>query len=480
MPKTITIHREKAVGAAIDKCVHFGFCTAVCPTYVLDAEENDSPRGRIALAKEMLAAGGKPKAETILHLDRCLSCLSCETTCAANVPYREIIDGAREYIEASGARPWTQRVFRTVLAKTLTTPGLLSMANSLARLMPKSMANMPGPVGALAALSRAPAVAALRTREDGELSGAARQGPADGKAHGAMARAGAPAADETGTNPPKTARRVGLLNGCVQSVLGGEINAAALRLLARAGISVIELDKGQCCGALELHMGKRSAGARKSAGLVREVSRMLAVGEIEAVVTTTSGCNSVIQHFDEVLADNPELRAEAERVKAATHDICIFALELDLPATGAANGARVSYHDACSMTHGLKLTRQPRQLFKQLSFDQRNIAEAHLCCGSAGVYNILQPEISARLGKRKADNASIGDPDVIAAGNLGCLVQISRFTPVPVAHTVQLLDWATGGPPPRGLEGFQPRALPEPEPAFEAAAPAQESEEAFW
>jgi len=468
MPKTITIHREQAVGAAIDKCVHFGFCTAVCPTYVLDAEENDSPRGRIALAKEMLAAGGKPKAATILHLDRCLSCLSCETTCAANVPYREIIDGAREYIEASGARPWTQQAFRTMLAKTLTTPRLLSMANGLARLMPRSMANLPGPIGALAALSTAPAVAALRAREGWE-SAAPLAAEIGGSSTGASK-----------TGEANSIRRVGLLNGCVQSVLGGEINAAALRLLERAGIAVVELDKGQCCGALELHMGKRRSGAKKSADLVREVSRLLSTGEIEAIVTTTSGCNSVIQHFDEVLADNPELSAEAAKMKAATHDIAVFALELDLPATGAADGACVSYHDACSMTHGLKLTRQPRQLFKQLNFDQRNIAEAHLCCGSAGVYNILQPDISARLGKRKADNASVGDPDVIAAGNLGCLVQISRFTPIPVAHTVQLLDWATGGPPPRGLEGFQPRPLPEPEPVFEAEAPAQESEEAFW
>lgn len=275
-------------------------------------------------------------------------------------------------------------------------------------------------------------------------------------------------------------RRVGLLNGCVQSVLGGEINAAASRLLARAGVAVVELDQGQCCGALELHMGRRQAGTQKSAALVREVARLLSSGQIEAVVTTTSGCHSVMQHIDEVLAEVPELHAEALSVKAATQDISVYAMTLGLAATGGARGARVSYHDACSMTHGLKLTRQPRQVLKQMDFDQRNIAEAHLCCGSAGVYNILQPEISARLGKRKADNASVGEPDVIAAANLGCLVQISRFTTVPVAHTVQLLDWATGGPPPRGLEDFRPRAVPEPEASFVAQDCAPAEEEAFW
>jgi len=452
MPKVIQIHRKNAVDSAVDKCVHFGFCTAVCPTYVLDNEENDSPRGRIALAKEMLA-GGKPKSKAIEHLDRCLSCLSCETTCAANVPYREIIDGAREYIELSGVRPWRDRVFRAFLAKTLTTPRLLRVASQLGKLMPRSLAMKSGPLGALASLSHAPAVSALRARHE-----------------------------EPAMPPTRlSGRRVALLNGCVQSVIGMEINAAARRLLERSGVAVVDIDESLCCGALELHMGKRKTGAERSARFVQTLARMLETKDVEAFVTTTSGCNSVVQQFDEVLSDRLDLAEQVTTVTSATHDITQYVLELDLECSGAAEGVCVSYHDACSMTHGLKLTSPPRQLFKRLNVDQRNIAEAHMCCGSAGVYNILQPEISERLGKRKAEHASAGNPDVIAAANLGCLVQISRFTSIPVAHTVQILDWVTGGPAPRGLENFEPRPMAAPvSNAQHVEAEATTTEDAFW
>jgi glycolate oxidase iron-sulfur subunit len=431
MPKTITIHRQKEALAATESCVHFGFCTAVCPTYVLDGEELDSPRGRIALARDMLASDAPPSPAAMRHLDRCLSCLSCETTCAAGVSYRDIIDGAREHIEQSRARPLPQRLLRSALARILTTPALLRPALAAGRLLRGAAGRLGGPLGALASLSAAPGLAAL-----------------------------APRGEPASAPPAHPTRRVTLLAGCAQSVLGAEINASAERLLARGGIAVVPVPGVQCCGALELHMGRRQAAARHMEQAVRSWSAALEAGHIDAIVSTTSGCGSVIKRYEELLSDRPELSAQVQRVVAATTDITQIAAGLPLAASGAAQGLAVSYHDSCSLKHGLKLERPPRRAMGALDMDVRDIAESHLCCGSAGTYNILEPAIADRLGQRKAAHASAGGPDVIAAGNMGCLVQISRFTSVPVAHTVQLLDWATGGPPPRGLEGFRPAPPP--------------------
>ena len=454
MPKIIPIHRQAQVRAAADSCVHFGFCTAVCPTYVLDGEELDSPRGRIALAREMLGSGAAPSATAIKHLDRCLSCLSCETTCAAGVSYRDVIDGAREYIERSGARPLGQRVLRSMLARVLTTPALLRPALWAGRIMRGHASRLPGPLGEMAALSAAPAIAALALRPD------------------------APARP-----PGAAARRVALLEGCAQSVLGAEINASAERLLARSGVAVEAIPGVQCCGALELHMGRHQAAARHMEQAVRAWSAALEAGRIDAIVSTTSGCTSVIKRYDALLSERPGLAPQIRRVVGAIKDISEIAQGLPLTAGGAAQGLAVAYHDACSLKHGLKLERPPRRAMQALDMEVRDIGESHMCCGSAGTYNVLEPELARRLGQRKAAHASASRPDVIAAGNMGCLVQISRFTAVPVAHTVQLLDWATGGPPPRGLENFQPR-LPEaagmPAPAEMPVSTCADSGDLLW
>ena len=427
MSKTIAVHRLDAARAAADSCVHFGFCTAVCPTYVLDGEELDSPRGRIALAREVLSGTAAPSPAAVRHLDRCLSCLSCETTCAAGVSYRDVIDGAREAIEQSGVRPLPQRLLRSALARVLTTPALLRPALAAGRLLRGAAGRLGGPLGALASLSAAPGLVALARR------------------------------DEPDPEPPANAtRRVALLDGCAQSVLGAEINASARRLLARGGVAVVPVPGVQCCGALELHMGRREAAVKHMEQAVRSWSAALEAGRIDAIVSTTSGCGSVIKRYEELLSDRPELSARVKRVVDAVTDVTQIAAGLPLAASGAAQGLAVSYHDACSLKHGLKLERPPRRALGKLGLDVRDIAESHLCCGSAGTYNILEPAIANRLGQRKAAHASAGQPDVIAAGNMGCLVQMSRFTSVPVAHTVQLLDWATGGPPPHGLEHFRP------------------------
>jgi len=443
MPKTIAIHRQDQVRAAADACVHFGFCTAVCPTYVLDGEELDSPRGRIALAREMLGSDAPPSETAVRHLDRCLSCLSCESTCAAGVSYRDIIDGARERIEQSRVRPLPQRMLRSAVARVLTSPALLRSGLAAARLLRGGALRLPGPLGAMAALSAAPALAALAPRPK------------------------APPARRAAA-----VRRVALLDGCAQSVLGAEINAAAERLLARAGVAVEPVAGVRCCGALELHMGRRRSAVRHMEQTVSRWAAALEDGRIDAIVTTTSGCASVIKRYDALLSDRPGLAARIRRVVDAVRDITEIAQELALAPTGAAQGLAASYHDACSLKHGLKLAQAPRRAMAALGIDVREIGESHLCCGSAGTYNIFEPALAQRLGQRKAAHAAAGRPDVIAAGNMGCLVQISRFTPVPVAHTVQLLDWATGGPAPRGLENFQPRAAARADFPAQAAMPA--------
>ncbi|WP_043541637.1 heterodisulfide reductase-related iron-sulfur binding cluster, partial [Achromobacter sp. RTa] len=270
----------------------------------------------------------------------------------------------------------------------------------------------------------------------------------------------APRGEPAPAPPANATRRVALLDGCAQSVLGAEINASAERLLTRAGVAVVSVPGVQCCGALELHMGRRQAAVKHMEQAVRSWATALEDGRIDAIVSTTSGCGSVIKRYEELLSDRPDLSSQVRRVVEATADITQIAAGLPLAASGAAQGLAVSYHDSCSLKHGLKLERPPRRAMGALGLDVRDIAESHLCCGSAGTYNILEPAIADRLGQRKAAHAAAGQPDVIAAGNMGCLVQISRFTPIPVAHTVQLLDWATGGPPPRGLEGFRPAPPP--------------------
>ncbi|MBV6306942.1 glycolate oxidase subunit GlcF [Candidimonas humi] len=440
-----------------DTCVHFGFCTSVCPTYVLDHEENDSPRGRIALIKDMLARGGKPTAATVMHVDRCLSCLSCVTTCAASVDYRTLVDTAREYIEQSGVRPFHERVKRKALSYVMTHPRLLGVAIRASRVTGGVGARLPGILGTLARLSGARAIGAFAVR------GQDLAAPAGSRKTG----------------------KVALLDGCVQSVMGGEINAAARRLLGRMGIEVVDNGlAGRCCGALDLHLGHRDTAQRHAAKLVDAWHALLEKGEIEAVLVTTSGCGSVIRHYRELFQDDPLRRERAARVEAACVDITQFLNTRVQELQFARLSARVAYHDSCSLKHGQKITREPREVLEHAGFVVADIAENHLCCGSAGTYNILQPEIAERLGQRKAGNIEATRPDVIAAGNMGCLVQISMYTDIPVAHTVQLLDWAAGGPPPRGMETFTPPAhtpaCTESPPPRDAASAAPETSDLLW
>ena len=415
--------------AVIRKCVHCGFCTATCPTYVLLGDELDSPRGRIYLMKDMLENERAPSAELVKHVDRCLSCFACMTTCPSGVNYMHLVDHARAYIEKRYRRPWLDRLIRGLLAATLPHPARFRLALALARLArPAAPFLMKRaalrPFGAMLALAPVSAVA---------------RAPAPAQA--APVRAGG-RAERRG--------RVVLLQGCVEPVLQPEVRAATVRLLNRLGFEVAFAPSEACCGALVRHIGREKASLEAARRNVDAWTRELEGDGVDAIVITASGCGTTIKDYGFMLAGDPAYAARAARVSALAKDVTELLAEAGLP-TSAPRPMRVAYHAACSLQHGQKVSDAPRDLLSAAGYQVLTPAEAHLCCGSAGVYNILQPEIAGRLGERKAENLARLAPDVIALGNVGCAMQIRQKLAVPVVHTVELLDWATGGPAPREL-----------------------------
>lgn len=408
----------------IRKCVHCGFCTATCPTYVLLGDELDSPRGRIYLIKDMLENDRKPSAEVVKHVDRCLSCLSCMTTCPSGVNYMHLVDHARAYIHDHYDRPWHERLLRNILAWVLPDPGRFRLALTAAKLA--------RPVAPLFArvtmLKPFAAMLALAPRNLPKL------------------------AHQRSSPVPGAKGRVALLQGCAEPVLRPEFQAAAVRLLNRSGYDVVFANGEGCCGSLVHHMGREDEGRAAARRNVDAWTREIEAGGLTAIIVTTSGCGTTIKDYGFMLRDEEAYAEKAARVSALAQDISEFLAEADLP-TGDGRGLTVAYHSACSLQHGQKVTDAPKRLLGGAGYVVRTPVEAHLCCGSAGTYNILQPEIAGQLGDRKAANLARLDADVIATGNIGCAMQIGSRIGVPVVHTVELLDWATGGPVPPQLAG---------------------------
>ena len=408
--------------AVIRKCVHCGFCTATCPTYVLLGDELDSPRGRIYLMKEMLENQSEPTAKVVKHIDRCLSCLSCMTTCPSGVNYMHLVDHARAYIQERYRRRLRDRLFRSLLAWVLPHPGRFRLALRLARLA-RPAASLFGKIGALqpiaAMLALAPSTIPPKPSSENAMVAASRG-------------------------------RVALLGGCAEPVLRPEFRAATVRLLNRAGYDVVFAPGEGCCGALVHHMGREEdalADARRNVDAwTLEVER----GGLDAILVTASGCGTTIKDYGFMLRSDPAYAGKAARVSELTKDVSEFLMGADLPA-GNGRGLTVAYHAACSLQHGQKVTEAPKRLLAGVGYLVRTPVEAHLCCGSAGTYNILQPEIAGQLGSRKVAHIERLAPDVIATGNIGCAMQIGQRTGIPVVHTVELLDWATGGPAPASL-----------------------------
>jgi glycolate oxidase iron-sulfur subunit len=413
-------------------CVHCGFCTATCPTYVTLGNELDSPRGRIYLIKDMLEAGRDADAETVTHIDRCLSCLSCMTTCPSGVHYMHLVDHARAHIEKTYRRPLLDRIIRTTLAAVLPYPERFRAALGLAKLG--------RPFAPL--LQRVPALKPLAAM----LALAPRNLP-EKKLPSVVRPEGTPRG------------RVAILAGCAQSVLDPGINAATARLLARLGIEIVAAPGEGCCGALVHHMGREADALDFARNNTDAWTGLIDDGGLDAILITASGCGTTIKDYGFMLRFDPVYAEKAARVSALAKDITEYIATLDLPAPATVPGLAVAYHSACSMQHGQKITRQPKELLKKAGFVVKEPREGHLCCGSAGTYNILQPDIARRLRDRKVKNIEATEPALVATGNIGCMTQIGSGTALPVVHTVELLDWAWGGPKPAALEDIR---LPQP------------------
>ncbi len=414
-------------------CVHCGFCTATCPTYVLLGDELDSPRGRIYLMKDMLESGRPATADVVKHIDRCLSCLSCMTTCPSGVHYMHLVDHARAHIEDTYRRPLVDRAIRWALAHVLPNNAVLRWALRAAWIG-KPFA------GVFARLGLRPIAALLRM------------------APASLPTVAAPPSHRVFPSKAQRRGRVALLAGCVAPVLGPSIRAAAIRVLTRHGIEAI-VPNESCCGSLALHMGRAdNAHAAARTQIDAWTADMEGKG-LDAILVTASGCGTTIKDYGFMLRTDEAYAEKAARVSHIAKDISEYLVGLPLLLQSAPKGLVVAYHSACSLQHGQKVGKAPKELLSKMGFVVKDIPEGHLCCGSAGTYNILQPELAGRLRERKIANIEKIKPDVIAAGNIGCMVQIAAGTAIPVVHTVELLDWATGGPVPEALAGKRVAAV---------------------
>jgi glycolate oxidase iron-sulfur subunit len=411
-------------------CTHCGFCTATCPTYLLLGDELDSPRGRIYLIKDMLASGAAPSADTVKHVDRCLSCLACMTTCPSGVNYMHLVDHGRRWVEQKYRRPWAERSLRRVLGTVLTRPVLFrlalhgaALARPFARLLPSRLAPM---------MALAPAAVPRASPTDRR-----RMFPAEGERR----------------------MRVALLPGCAQRVLAPEINEATIRLLTRHGCEVVTAPGSGCCGSLVHHLGQEKEALAFARADIDAWERERLAGGLDAIAINASGCGTTVKDYGFMLREDPAYAEKAARVAALARDVTEIVAALGLRPTAPdhpAGGLRVAYHSACSMQHGQRLHGLPKTLLTKAGFETVEVPEGHVCCGSAGTYNLLQPEIAGRLRDRKLANIAKTAPDVVATGNIGCITQLAPGRGAPVVHTAELLDWATGGPRPRALPAGYP------------------------
>jgi len=409
-------------------CVHCGMCTATCPTFLLLGDELDSPRGRIYLIKDMLETGRPATVDVVRHVDRCLTCLSCMTTCPSGVDYMHLVDHARSYIETTYRRPPAERALRSLLGYLLPRPALFRAALAGARLTRSLTGLIPGQ-----------SMLAKRLR-----------------AMLALAPASLP--PQSKMQAPQVHRAIGerkgrvlLLVGCAQSVLMPRINEATIRLLTRLGIEVVIARDGGCCGALNHHMGQHDRAMALIRQNVEAWSREIEGEGLDAVIINASGCGTTVKDYGFLFRLEAEpWRARAEKISSLTLDITEFLSRFGYEPTQPPPDLTVAYHASCSLQHGQKVTAEPKTLLKRAGFRVVEPREPHICCGSAGTYNMLQPELSARLRERKLGNLQATQPDLIAAGNIGCINQLAG-TALPVVHTVELLDWMSGGPRPEGV-----------------------------
>ncbi len=423
-PEQLQTPRIKLADDILRKCVHCGFCTATCPTYVLLGDELDSPRGRIYQIKDMFETGNKAGPETTKHLDRCLSCLSCMTTCPSGVHYMHLVDEARAYVQETHQRPLIDRMIRMVLAMVLPYPGRFSLALKAARLA-KPLAGAFNTFASLKPMGVMLAIAPDRIDKPGPLS-----------------RTGVHRTDETKSG------RVALLTGCANSVLEPSINEASVRVLNRAGIEVVIPPGMGCCGSLEHHLGMEDGALAKVKTNVDAWMAEIDGDGLDAIIINASGCGTTVKDYGHMLRLDKAYANKAAIVSGLARDITEYLASIKLGGFTNKRPLRVTYHSACSMQHGQKIKTTPKELLSNAGFEVADVPEGHLCCGSAGVYNIMQSELADQLKSRKLTNIAKTSPQIIAAGNIGCITQLASRTGIPVVHTIELLDWAQGGPKP--------------------------------
>lgn len=391
-------------------CVHCGICTATCPTYLLTGDERDGPRGRIVMIQRMLEDGGPPSAETVHHIDRCLSCLGCRTACPSSVDYARLVDAARAHIHETYRRPWAERTLRAGIAFVMARPLLVQFAVRLARIFSPVATRMPGRLGLMARKS----LSLQRTTPT-----------------------------STREKPEWATRRVALMPGCVQQALLPSIDEAVARVLARRGMALAKLEGAGCCGALAHHLGRESEA---KAWARRAIEAFESAGDVDAVLITATGCAAHLADYPHLFADEPDWRERAATFAAKVRDFSALAAPRPLR---MAQTLRVANQLPCSLQHGLK--RGDNGALAAAGYEVRDIPEGHLCCGSAGSYSLLQPDLASKLRSRKLDAIRMVKADVIASPNIGCLLHLSGPDAPPVIHPAELIDWAEGGPKPVAL-----------------------------
>jgi glycolate oxidase iron-sulfur subunit len=422
----------KEAESILRRCVHCGFCTATCSSYVLLGDERDSPRGRIYLIKDMLENDRKASAEVRFHLDRCLSCLSCMTTCPSGVDYMHLVDFARVHVEKTAPRTPKDRLTRRLLQYVLPHPSRFRSALWLA--------TVGKPFRGLLRKAGLKELAAMVDKAYVPTASAAHRGPQVIPAKG------------------RRRARVALMSGCAQSVLRPQINDAAIELLTSQGVEVV-LARGEgCCGALVHHMGRDEAAREFARRNVLAWEHAMVESRLDAIIVTASGCGTTVKDYGHMLSGDPIYAERAQAVSALAKDVTEFLADMiDIGAPQGWSDIRVAYHSACSMQHGQRVNEQPRRLLRDAGFSVVEIAEGHICCGSAGTYNLLQPEIAGELRERKIGHIRATEPDCVATGNIGCITQLEGKDAPPIVHTVELLNWAYGGACPAEIKHLRGR-----------------------
>ena len=416
---------NKSTEKIIRKCVHCGMCNATCPTFNLLGDELDGPRGRIYLIKDMIENKRTPTKKVVSHIDKCLSCYSCMTTCPSGVNYMHLIDHGRNYVEQKYKRPFIEKQFRNFLSNTLPKPKIFKFLILFAKLgqifkflLPKNLKSM---------LDVAPKKIYKKTLKTQRVYKAERKKPT---------------------------ARVALLIGCVQRVVSPQINESTIRVLTRHGVEVITMPEIECCGSLNHHLGKEELARETFKKNINMWYDEYLKNGLDAIISNTSGCGTTLKDYGFIFRDDKELKKKSKKISELTKDITEFLdqnLKLSFKKDKGLKKYNIAYHSACSMQHGQKVHNQPIDLLEKTGNKVSNIPDGHICCGSAGTYNILQSDIAKKLLNQKIENINKIKPDFISTGNIGCIMQISNGTNIPILHTVELVDWYTGGPKPKSL-----------------------------